>query len=200
MNPRTIRLGLVSAALVGVSAVSLTSLASTALFTSTQSTSASVVTSGSVDLTLGGSAATTLAVSAMAPGDAKYGVVSVQNSGSQESRYSAKATWSAGNALTSALTLSVRSIASAGATCDATLAWGTADLATNANAASNATTAALFGSATAGQQTGDRTLGAASTEYLCVRLALPSAAGNSVANLTSNLTLTFDAEQTANNA
>jgi len=164
MNPRTIRLGLVSAALVGVSAVSLTSLASPALFTSTQSTSASIVTSGSVDLTLGGSAATTLAVSAMAPGDAKYGVVSVQNSGSLQSRYSAKATWSAGNALTSALTLSVRSIASAGATCDATLAWGTADLATNANAASNATSAALFGSSTAGQQTGDRTLGAASTE------------------------------------
>lgn len=200
MNARTLRLGLVSAALVGVSAVSLTNLASTALFTDTQSTTASVVTSGSVDLALGGSAATTLAVPAMAPGDARYGVVTVQNAGSLQSRYSAKAGWSTGNALTSALTLSVRTIAAAGSTCDASLAWGTSDVATNETASSNATTLALFGSSTAGQQTGDRALGAASNEYLCVRLALPSSAGNSVASLTSSLTLTFDAEQTANNA
>jgi len=200
MNPRTVRLGLVSAGLLAISAVSLTNLASSALFTSTQSTSASVVSSGSVDLSVDGSASTTLAVSSMAPGDARYGIVSVDNTGSLQSRYSGKATWSTGNALTSALTLSVRTIASAVAACDATLSWGTADVVTNASGSGNATTVALFGSAATGQQAGDRTLGAATTEYLCIRMALPTSAGNSVSSLTSNLALTFDAEQTTNNA
>jgi hypothetical protein len=197
---RTIRFVTASVALVALSGITLSSLASSALFTDSKTTGSSAVTSGTVTLALGGTAATTLAVSAMAPGDAKYGVVTVQNAGSLQSRYSSTATWSASNALTTALTLSARTIASAVATCDGTLTWGTADVATNVSPASSATTAALFGNPNAGAQAGDRTVSAATSEYLCIRLALPSSAGNAVGGLTSNLTLTFDAEQTANNA
>jgi hypothetical protein len=194
---RAIRLGILSAAIVGVSVVSATSLASSALFTATGSTGPSTVTSGSVSLALGGTAATTLAVPAMAPGDSRYGVISVQNSGSLAARYSAHAAWSTANALTSALSISVRTIASTSAACDASLAWGTGDLATDASGAG--ASVALFGSSSAGQQTGDRALAASAAEVLCVRLSLPTSAGNSVADQTSSLSVVLDAEQTANN-
>lgn len=197
---RTLRLGVASAALLGLSAVTLTGLASSALFTDTKSTSAAALTTGNVALNLGGTASTAFAVTAMAPGDAKYGVVSVQNSGSLALRYASTANWSAAGPLPATATLSVRTIASAVATCDSTLAWGTGDVVKDAKAASvSATAVTLFGSSVAGQQTGDRTLAAASTDYYCVRLLLPAAADNTVASQTSNLTISFDAEQTVNN-
>jgi hypothetical protein len=198
---RTLRIGAASAALLCVSAVTLTSLASSALFTDSKTTGASTLASGSVALGLGGSATTNaLAAGTMAPGDTKYAVVTVTNSGSLALRYSGTATWSASNALSQAITLSVQSIASAGATCDATVGtnWAAPNVAANITA--SGTSVALFGSPVAGQQTGDRTLSAASAEYFCIREQLPSTATNTVANLTSNVNLQFDAEQTANNA
>jgi len=199
MDARSARLAVASLALVGVCGASVTTLTSAALFTDTATTGASTVASGSVDLALGGTAATTLAIAEMAPGDATYGVVTVQNSGSLGLRYSAAASWSTGNALTSVLQLSARSIASPGATCNASLGWGTGDVVAPTAATGNATSLTLIGSSAAGAQTGDRALAAAASETFCVRLALPAAAGNEVANLTSNLTLQFAAEQTANN-
>lgn len=198
---RTLRLAVGSAALLCVSAVSLTSLASSALFTDSKTTGASTVASGSVTLTLGGSATTNaLAASALAPGDTKYAVVTVTNSGTLALRYSGTVTWSVSNALSQAVTLSAQTIASAGATCDGTVAtnWTAPNVASNVTA--SGTSVALFGSTTAGQQTGDRTLSASSAEYLCFREQLPSTATNTVASLSSNLNLQFDAEQTANNA
>ena len=67
---RTLRLGVASAALLGLSAVTLTGLASSALFTDTKSTSAAALTTGNVALNLGGTASTAFAVTAMAPGAA----------------------------------------------------------------------------------------------------------------------------------
>ena len=77
---RTLRLGAASVAMLSLSAVTLTNLASSALFTDSRTTSASTVTSGNVALTLGGTASSSFALTAMAPGDAKYGVITVQNS------------------------------------------------------------------------------------------------------------------------
>ena len=200
LSGRTVRLGAASAALLCLSAVTLTNLASSALFTDTRSTSASTVASGNVALTLGGTVSSNFAIAAMAPGDAKYGVVTAQNSGSLALRYSGVATWGTAGTLPNTAQISVRVIASSGATCDGSLAWGTGDLVTNASASTVvATTVALFGSSTAGQQPGDRSIAAASSESMCVRLQLPSSAGNSVASQTSTLTLQFDAEQTVNN-
>ena len=198
-SARTLRLATASAALLALSAVSMGTLASSALFTSTASSGPATVASGSVSLVLGGSASTTLATSGMAPGDTRFGVVSVQNAGSLQARYSAAITWSAANELTSALTLSAKSIASAGATCDATLTWTSGNLATDVSAGVGQTTVALFGSSAAGDQAGDRTISAAATEFVCVRLSLPAATGNTAASKTSNLSLDFVAEQTANN-
>jgi len=197
---RTLRLGVASVALLSLSAVTLTNLASSALFTDSRTTSASTVTSGNVALTLGGTASSSFALSAMAPGDAKYGVITVQNSGSLALRYSGVATWGTAGTLPNTAQISMRTIAGAGSTCDASLAWGTADVVTNASAATtSATTVSMFGSSSAGQQTGDRTVSAASSENFCVRLQLPTSAGNTVASQTSTLGFQFDAEQTVNN-
>lgn len=197
---RTLRVAIASGALVALSGATLTSLASSALFTSTASSTPASVTSGSVLLDLAGTSSTTLAVTAMAPGEARYGVVAVTNAGSLQSRFSARAAWSTANALTSTLTLSVREIPGAAAACDASLGWGSGDLSSERAAGTGQTLVPLFGDLAAGEQAGDRTLDAAATEHLCVQLALPSSAGNSVSGLTSALRLEFNAEQTANNA
>ncbi|MEI6374705.1 MAG: hypothetical protein WCP26_13065 [Actinomycetes bacterium] len=59
------------------------------------------------------------------------------------------------------------------------------------------TSLTLYGDATTGQQTGDRTLAASTTEYYCIKMSLPLASTQN--GSTSNLTLNFAAEQTTNN-
>ena len=54
----------------------------------------------------------------------------------------------------------------------------------------------LFGDPATGQQTGDRAFAAASSEYYCLKLYLPLA---NTGGTGSDLTLTFDAEQSKNN-
>lgn len=60
------------------------------------------------------------------------------------------------------------------------------------------TSMGLFGSSTQGQQTGDRAFVAGATEYYCVRMFLPLA--STAGGLTGTLTLTFNSEQSTNNA
>lgn len=201
-SARTARIAAASVGLVALSAVTVVNLASSALFTDTQTAGAATVTTGNVALSLTGATLANLGTTSLAPGDAKYAVVTVTNSGSLADRYAATLRWSASNAMTQAVQVSVRTIASGAATCDGTLAWaGSVDsstyLAKDVTAAS--TSQALFGSTAAGAQTGDRALAASSADYLCVRMALPSATGNTAASQTSGLSIAFDAEQTANN-
>lgn len=197
-SSRTVRTGLAGAGLLAMCGIAFGSLASSALFTSSASTGSATVASGNVAIGLGGSGSTALAVSAMAPGDTRYGIVTLTNTGSLQARVASKATWSQSNALTQALSLSVRQITNGSTTCDATLGWGTGDIISNQVAGVGITTIPVYGSATTGQQPGDRTVSAAGVETYCARLTLPVATGNAAASLTSDLTFTFDAEQTAN--
>lgn len=202
ITARQLRLGAASVALVGLSAVSLTNLASSALLTDSRTAGPATVTSGNVALTLGSTSFSNFAATASAPGDAKYTVLTITNGGTLQMRYSATVNWSASNALTQAMQFGVIKIASAGATCDGTLGWTTAVDNTTylaKDVTASGTSVALFGSSAAGAQTGDRTLAASASEYLCVRELEPSSySTNSV--LSSDLSLTFNAEQTANNA
>ena len=193
---RQIRIGAASAALVALSGVTLANLASSALFTDSQTAGAATVTTGAVTLSLGTATFANLASASVAPGDAKYTIVTVTNSGSLAQRYAGTLQWAASNAMTQAVQVSARTVASAGATCDGTLTWGTGDVATNVTAAS--TSIALFGSSATGAQTGDRALAAAASDYLCVRELEPSTYSTNTV-VSSNLSLTFDSEQTANN-
>ncbi len=57
----------------------------------------------------------------------------------------------------------------------------------------------IFGNPGQGAQPGDRNLAASASETLCFRVALPLSTGNAYKNAATTATLTFDAEQTANN-
>lgn len=201
-SPRTLRLAAASLGLVALSAITVANLASSALFTDSQTAGATTVATGNVALSLTGATLANLGTSSLAPGDAKFAIVTVSNSGTLADRYAATLKWSASNAMTQAVQVSVRTIASGAATCDGTLAWtGVVDnatyLAKDVTAAGSSQ--ALFGSAVAGAQTGDRGLAASGSDYLCVRTVLPAATGNTAASQTAGLSIAFDAEQTANN-
>lgn len=105
-------------ALVAVSCVGLGSMASTALFTDTKSTNAAAITTGNVTLTPGGTADTTLAATALMPGDTKYGSISVTG-GSAASRVAATADWSPANAMTNDMQLTMVTVPTSGSTCTA---------------------------------------------------------------------------------
>lgn len=199
---RQLRIGAASAALVGLSAVSLTNLASSALLTDSKTAGPATVTSGNVSLALGSTTFSNLAAGASAPGDAQYTILTVTNGGSLQMRYSATLNWSTSNALTQAMQFGVIKVATSSSTCDGTLAWSTAVDSTTylaKDVTASGTSVALFGSSAAGAQAGDRTLAAGGVEHLCVRELEPSTySTNSV--LSSDVSITFDAEQTANNA
>ncbi len=199
---RQLRIGAASAALVGLSAVSLVNLASSALLTDSKTAGAATVTSGNVSLALGSTTFSNLAASASAPGDAKYTLLTVTNAGSLQMRYAATLTWSTSNALTQAMQFGVIKVATSGSTCDGTLSWATAVDNTTylaKDVTASGTSIALFGDSAAGSDSGDRTLAASGVEYLCVRALEPSSYSTNTV-VSSNLSLTFTAEQTANNA
>ena len=169
---------------------------SSALFTDTQALGANDFTSGTVRI---GTAPGTAVVSAgnMAPGDVVTGNVQVDNAGSLRLRYAvtASADDPDGKGLRSQLRLSIYSGVTPGACTLGNLAAGTL----LGGPTGLATPAAIVGDNATGAQLGDRTLNATASEDLCVRVSLPLATGNAYQNATSTVTLTFDAEQTANN-
>jgi hypothetical protein len=172
---------------------------STALFTDTQNLGGSTLITGTVQL---GTTPGTSVISAgnMAPGDDVFGNVRVNNNGSLKLRYAVEATADDPDtkSLRSQLTISAYDgvtplNCAAGNVAGGTLLSGPTDL---------SSTVQLVGDKAQGAQTthgGDRELVAGANENLCVHVKLPLATGNAYQNATSTVTLTFYAEQTANN-
>jgi spore coat-associated protein N len=167
-----------------------------AVFGDTQTLGTNDFTTGTVRL---GTNPTATVVSAgnMAPGDEVFGDVRVDNTGSLQLRYALAATADDpdGKGLNTQLRLSVYSgltqlQCAAGNVGLGTLEGGPSTLGTPVK---------VFGDSNQGIDVGDRVLDAGASERLCVRVALPLATGNAYQNATSTITLTFDAEQTANN-
>jgi spore coat-associated protein N len=179
-------LGLLAVALVGGS-LSAGAL-SLALFTSTAASSGNAFAAGTVVI---GVAPATAAVTAsnMMPGDTVNGSLTVSNTGTAQLRYAmtSASTNADSKALRDQLQLTVKTAGTSCAAFDGTSLYG------------GALSAAAFGSVTAGQQTGDRTVNAGANEILCFRATLPIATGNTFQGATTTATFTFDAEQTANN-
>jgi hypothetical protein len=179
---RAQRLGL--AALLGLTAVSLgAGTMSLAIFSDTAA-STGTFTSGTIDITSSPTVAFTVA--AMVPGDATTQALTISNAGTASLRYSM--TSAATNALGGSLNLTVRTLGTSCAAFDGAMVVASAPL-----------DGALIGSAVQGGQAGDRTLAAATNEVLCFRVDLPLATGNALQGAMSDVTFTFDAEQTANN-
>ena len=156
---------------------------SLAIFTDT-SASTGTFTSGTIDITSSPTVAFT--VGAMMPGDNNTQALTIANAGTGALRYSLATV--ATNALGAALTLTVRTQGTSCAAFDGTTVL-----------AATALNGAAIGSPTQGADTGDRALAAATSEALCFRVSLPLATGNALQGISSAVTFTFDAEQTANN-
>jgi len=170
--------------LLGLTTLSLgAGMFSLAIFTDTDASTGSFE-AGTVDIE--SSPAIAFTVTSMVPGDTVTQALTIDNAGTASLRYALSTV--ASDALGDALTLEIKTIGTNCATFD-----GTAVLA--------ATTldGAAVGSSAQGAQAGDRTLAAAASEVLCFRVALPLAAGDALQAATSDVTFTFDAEQTANN-
>lgn len=167
-----------------------------ALFTDQDSVEATFA-SGTIDLDGTRIDALSLSVPAMMPGDSVTDDVVVHNVGSADLRFAVTtaSTNVDGLALRDVLTLTVKTVdaTTPGIPCDDF--DGTDILTATALGASSAG----FGDPAAGAHAGDRTLAAGAQETLCFRVSLPSATGGAYEGATTTTTLTFDAEQTANN-
>jgi hypothetical protein len=125
----------------------------------------------------------------MMPGDVINGTLVVSNTGTGALRYamSSSSTNTDSKGLAAQMTLAIKTIGTGCTNFDGTSVY------------SGALGSALFGSSTAGADTGDRSLAAGLNETLCFRASLPIASGNAYQAATTTTTFTFDAEQTANN-
>lgn len=172
------------ALLLGLATLSLgAGVYSLAIFTDTNASTSTFAT-GTIDIDASPTVAFT--ISAMVPGDASTQALTIDNDGTASLRYALTAT--ATDALGDTLTLTVKTLGTSCAAFD-----GTSVL------AATALDGAAIGDPAPGANTGDRTLAAATSEVLCVRVSLPLATGNALQGTSSTATFTFDAEQTANN-
>ena len=168
-------LALVSGSL-GAGALSL------ALFTDSQAVTGNAFATGTIDIST--TPATALfSVPSMMPGDTSSQSIVVNNAGSGALRYAVSTAIVSGPTLAAQLQLDVY----AGATCTGTPLY------------TGALGTAALGSNVQGAQAGDRPLAGGANESLCFKATLPLSTGNTFQNTTTNVTFTFDAEQTANN-
>ncbi len=164
------------------------------LLTDSATVAANTFSVSAIDIsTSTGSALVTF--SGMLPGDTVTAPITVTNAGSAQLRYAVSSTTTE-NTLAAQLDLTVKvgvtTCSNAGFSATGTVLYGAADL-------GSTTGVNVVGNPSSGAQAGDRTLNAAASEVLCFQVSLPSATGNAFANTTSTATLTFAAEQTANN-
>ena len=188
--PSRRRKGLLALLLLSLTLPSIsTSVLTVAWFTDSLSVGANAFTTGTIDISTSPSTAL-LTASAMMPGDTVNGTLVVTNSGSAQLRYalSTSATNTDSKALRDAIALTIKTQGASCAAFDGTMLY-TGDLAS-----------AAFGDGTPGEQSGDRTLSAGTSETLCFQAQLPTSTDNSYQGATTTATFTFDAEQTANNA
>ena len=133
-------------------------------------------------------AGTLITFSGMVPGDQVQGALTVQNDGTGDLRYAmtAAATDADGKHLRDVLQLDVEREAGCGGAVLEVLYSG--PIAT-----------AAFGDPQAGEDPGDRPLGAGASEDLCFRATLPAGIDSLFAGAATTATLTFSAEQVAGN-
>ena len=183
-----------STALIGATGATM----SLALFTSTATANANGFTTGTIVIGIA-PANTIFSSGLMMPGDSVPAgvpgqVVTVTNSGTGQLRYAITGIATVAP-LASALVVTIKQPdGNAGASC----ALFNGNTISSTPTVGIATTN-LVGDPTAGPQLGDRVLAGGATETLCFKASLPIGTGNGLQGTTTNITLTFSAEQTANN-
>jgi spore coat-associated protein N len=200
-HDRRRRRGLLALLLAGTALISATGATmSLALFTSTASANANGFTTGSVVIGIGG-VNTIFSSGAMMPGDSVPAnpagqPVTVTNSGTGALRYSITGIATVAP-LASQLVITVKQPdGNVGSSC--ALFNGTT--VNNAGFTTvGTTTTNIVGDPTQGAQAGDRVLAGGASETLCFKVTLPLSTPNTYQGATTNITFTFNAEQTANN-
>jgi predicted ribosomally synthesized peptide with SipW-like signal peptide len=168
-----------------------------ALFTSTATVDSNTFTTGTVVLNTNPTA-TLVTFSNMAPGDQVTAPITVTNNGTLQLRYAVTsvATNADNKNLRSQLVLTVKS----GVTDCSNNGFGNSGTQLYSGVlGSDSPGTNIIGNPAQGEQTGDRTLNASSSETLCFNVTLPLSTGNAYQNATTTATFTFYAEQTANN-
>jgi predicted ribosomally synthesized peptide with SipW-like signal peptide len=179
---------------IGIGAVSM------AVFTDTETVDATF-TSGTIILDATKVDALNLALGDnWIPGDSVTGSVDVENDGTSPLRYSLNTTTTAvagagGGVLNTVLLVEVKTIDATTPVTKCNEFDGTALQVSEALGSSNV----MFGSVSPTVGTGDRTVLAAATDVLCIRVSLPIATGDTFQAATAVSTFTFNAEQTENN-
>lgn len=197
---------------VGLAAVGVTSLTTSALF-SDQEKSGSTITTGSLDLKADDSLTFSVPFDNMLPGAQVVAPVTLKNDGSLAFEYAVSvdaASTTSGNAdpvlgngddpgtgdLPDALHLDLYSVTSSSA---CTLSGVAAKTPIGSSGGAwGITDERIVGGGAAGA-TGNRTLDATEDEVLCARVSFATTAGNEYQNTAAKVTLTFDAMQLAFN-
>lgn len=194
-KPIALALGaLLTVASIGIGAVSL------AVFTNTETVDATF-TSGTIILDAAKVDALNLALGDnWVPGDSITGSVDVENDGTNPLRYSLTTTTTAvagpnGGVLNTVLLVEVKTIDATTPVTKCNEFDGTALQASEALGSSNV----MFGTVSPTVGTGDRSVVAAATDVLCIRISLPIATDETFQGATAVSTFTFNAEQTENN-
>jgi len=206
-------------AIVGLAAIGATTLTTSAIFTDNDAATAEIQ-SGTVDLVVDSTATFAFTPQNLAPGSTTFAPLQVSSTGSLGLRYaiSYSATQVPGTAgaptledvdgvtpvasgdnLADVLELRLFAVPTA-ADCGPAATTGTPLNAAPTITPWPATTTPLVGDPSRGVQGGERVLDAGTpTEWLCARVDFPDSAGNQYQDSGVQLTLLFNAEQTANN-
>jgi len=172
--------------ILGMAALGMTSLVTSAIFTDNDDTGRSGIITGSVDIEAGEDAAFTLPPGNLAPGDQVYSPVTVTNAGSLALVYGVQYAATSADAKGLAATLSLDVYAVPAAQCTATgLAGATPIGSSGPGLAATATEIVPVG----------RSLFSSAAEELCVRVSVPQEIGNEYQEASTDLQLTFLAEQ-----
>jgi hypothetical protein len=167
-------------------------VASNAIWMDSASVGDNTFTTGWVDITASPTQAF-IGYSGMMPGDSTIQPVTVQNGGSLELRYAVtvSADDDDGKGLRDVLVLTVK--AKTGAPCSV---FGGPVL---YSGSLNPADGKVLGDTSQGEQPGDRTLAAGSSDVLCFKVELPTSVPDEIQGASTTATFTFAAEQTANN-
>ncbi|MDH3705638.1 MAG: CalY family protein [Acidimicrobiia bacterium] len=182
-------------ATIAVVALTVAALAavSLAVYTDNESVANNTISSGTIDLTATPATAA-ISMTAITPGDQVTAPMTIGNAGDVALRYAMTSTTTE-DTFASSLTFTVKSGV---ATCtDA--GFGASGTVEYTGILGSTATSAILGNVAQGNQAGDRSLAPATNEVLCLNVRLPAASGNISQGQTTSATLTFAAEQTANN-
>ena len=183
-------------AIVGLSALGVTSLTTGAIFSDDESSS-SAITTGSIDLSLG-DVTFSVPVDNMLPGASVVAPVEVNNDGSLRYQYGIvyEATDTGTQPLSSQLRMRIFDIPAGQCTLGNTQVGSPNRISPSDDTWGLATTpTSVVGDATVDAAPGNRELSAQTSEELCVRIDLNSSAGNAYQSQSTDLNLTFQARQ-----